>query len=308
MIIILGSTALNYHNILENLPRDLDILGNYDEVVSFMNSQDTKPIQIYPFNSGKKLVAKFKNQIIEAEINWDHGSSKMLFDLALNESEPIKLPYTNFLIPSLDLLYTLKMSHRYLRNSPHFLKTMNHIHLMRKHGSKIKDEYKEFFKVREEETYWYKHPKLNVKKDNFFKDDGIQYIFDHDDIHKSIKHLEKPAYQYYSTDEVMCSKKKFEECSEEIKLYGVLEEAYVLALERSQIPFKDSPTCPTPKKSFEIALQKVSSSITSGYFREYAWENYHKVLELYNEKYLEIFWNKVNLGEVKLFNKEIYYG
>ena len=32
-----------------------------------------------------------------------------------------------------------------------------------------------------------------------------------------------------------------------------------------------------------MALMKVCTSITSGWFREYAWENYDKVLDLYNE-------------------------
>jgi len=33
---------------------------------------------------------------------------------------------------------------------------------------------------------------------------------------------------------------------------------------------------------FEMALMKVCTSITSGWFREYAWENYQKVLDLYD--------------------------
>jgi hypothetical protein len=59
----------------------------------------------------------------------------------------------------------------------------------------------------------------------------------------------------------------------------VYEESCVLALERSQIPFPDA----SPRKSFEYALMKVCTSITSGFFREWAWEHYDDVLALYNE-------------------------
>ena len=30
-----------------------------------------------------------------------------------------------------------------------------------------------------------------------------------------------------------------------------------------------------------MALEKVCTSITSGWFREYAWENYHRVVHMY---------------------------
>lgn len=85
---------------------------------------------------------------------------------------------------------------------------------------------------------------------------------------------------------MMTSKDKFFSCHPNVQLYGVLEEAYVLALERHQIPnnFK-----PDPKASFDIALEKICTSITSGWFREFAWENYYKVQELYSPNYVTKF-------------------
>ncbi len=80
------------------------------------------------------------------------------------------------------------------------------------------------------------------------------------------------------------------------RLYGVLEEAYVLALERSQIPFAGKVT---PRQSFDIAIEKVCTSITSGWFREFAWENYDKVVELYRDDYVEKFKAGVDKGIVK---------
>ena len=211
---------------------------------------------------------------------------------------------------TLDELYTLKMSHRYLKDSPHFRKTRNDILLMRVLGASIFDP--TWFKEREYETYWYKHPKLNVKKKDFFTGDGVQYVYDHDDIHMAMAHLRDwtdgdsysnpslrvPAYRLYMMDgsEVQCSRKKFFEANEGIRLYGVLEEAQVLALERSQIPFRGKVD---PRRSFDIALQKVCTSITSGWFREFAWENYSLIEAMYESDYVDRFWSAVDAGKVR---------
>ncbi len=85
---------------------------------------------------------------------------------------------------------------------------------------------------------------------------------------------------------------------EAVRLAGVLEESYVLALERSQVPFKGKLA---PKTSFMIALEKVCTSITSGWFREYAWENYNKVLALYDPNYVKKFWEAVDNEVVKQY-------
>lgn len=52
----------------------------------------------------------------------------------------------------------------------------------------------------------------------------------------------------------------------------------MLALERSQIPH---PGKWTPEKSFMFALEKVCTSITSGWWREYAWEHHEDAVSLY---------------------------
>ncbi len=243
--------------------------------------------------------------IVEAEITWPDSSAKKLFDLVVNDPQSEEL-IGGFIVPSLDVLYMLKMSHRYLRNSPHFLKTMRDIQLMRKHGAKISTRYKEFYKERMAETYWYKHPKLNVDKKGFFNEKENYNIFVHDDIHRAVRHLSKPAYEFYQVDdeEVLCSKDKFYSVTEEIRMYGALEEAYVLALERHQIPnsFK-----PKPEQSFDIAMMKVCTSITSGWFREYCWENYNRVVDLYQydkPNYVERFKTALAHGEVRPFKED----
>lgn len=200
-------------------------------------------------------------------------------------------------------LLLIKLSHRYKRNSPHFLKTMSDIKFLRGKIGRTGwlDRWSDLLKAREAESYTYAHPKLNVSSKEFFNGDGVNYVYDHDSIHLAValdQHhffpegsdelvsVGVPAYTRYMKDgsEVMTSKEKFMEAPVTVRLYGVYEESCVLALERSQIPHGlGKEGGPTARWSFEMALMKVCTSITSGWFREYAWENYQKALDLYNE-------------------------
>jgi hypothetical protein len=138
------------------------------------------------------------------------------------------------------------------------------------------------------DTYTYSRPNLNQGKSTFFNSEEINYLYDHDSLHLTVAQGLSPAYKFFMVDnhEVLSSKAKFEQCSATVKLNAVLEEAYVLALERSQIPH---PGVLTPRESFLMALEKVCTSITSGWFREFAWENYDTVLSLYSENYVDKF-------------------
>lgn len=310
MIILIGSQALSrYIPDVNKNSVDLDIVGEYDECNKFINNfRKDKPFSMYPANRGKKTIAKWKVtkepiSIVEAEIAWPESSSESLVKTVLEKDEHVKDGV--FTIPSLDFLYTLKMSHRYLKDSPHFLKTMQHIRIMRSMGAKIRPEFQEFLKLREHETYWYKHPKLNVEKKDFFDGDGVPYEYDHDSIHESMKHLERPAYTYYMVDgeQVLTSRKKWDSVSEQVRLFGALEEIQVLALERSYIPFKDKVK---PEDSFKMAAIKAASSITSGYFREFIWENFEKIMGMYEPDYTERFETALANGIIKPFTGKKY--
>jgi len=66
------------------------------------------------------------------------------------------------------------------------------------------------------------------------------------------------------------------------------------------IPF---PGVLTPPQAFDMALMKVCTSITSGWFREFAWENYDAVQSMYSDRYVEKFQHGKLEGVVKPFDK-----
>lgn len=304
-MLLIGSQALKYYTNLDREPLDWDFIGTIDEIESFIQARKDEVESAYPSNEGKKMIVKLKGELpIEFEIAWEGSTAEKLLELITKDSirewaccllGNVEQEYE---FPSPNVLYELKLSHRFLKNSPHFLKTMRDIQLMRSLGAQI--EHPEWLKEREKETYNYSHPKLSVSKDEFFKkDDGqVVYIYDHDSIHIAMARFDRPAYEYFKPEgsQVLCDKKMFFDSPEEIKLASVVEEATVLALERSQIPYKG---LVDPKWSFKMALFKVCTSITSGYWREYAYSVYDQVLGLYDEKYVEKFWKAVDDGIVK---------
>lgn len=296
-MLIIGSQALAHHFPEAGIvPRDTDIICTLEEFREYMKRFEKGDVILCKPLSASKIHVRTKDGWnYEFEIAEPGNTAQFLLDyFDIGQEGSFAPPH---------VLLALKLSHRYLRNSPHFLKTMRTIQFLRKQGVTLGTELEEWLPVREAATYVYNHPKLNVSKDAFFDGDGVDYIYDHDTIHLTQALTPDgqgsmvPAYTFYMKmgSQVMTSKELFYRVPEEIRLRGVYEETCVLALERSQIPFNMVPDLrgfvwmdqvrsgPSPRKSFEYALMKVCTSITSGWFREYAWENYDKVIDLYNE-------------------------
>lgn len=311
-IALVGSRGLQAAGfVLTRKPSDWDVITTFDglQTLSTTLRKHSRRVDSIPLSESKTVLRSYDGPfqgMTEVEIAWPGTAAESFLNLP-----PDRETYMGDLVvkvPTLDQLYTLKLSHRYLKNSPHFLKTVDDVAYMRGLGAKVFDQ--AWLKQREAETYVYKHPKLNVMKGDFFKGDGVQYVYDHDDIHMAVAHMplplslkRAPAYTFYMKDgaQVQCDKNKFFGLPEEYRLYGVLEEAQVLALERSQIPFRGKVE---PRRSFDIALQKVCTSITSGWFREFAWENFRKVEGMYEADYVDRFWAAVEAGRVRKFDHE----
>lgn len=281
-MLLIGSRALVANNPeLEGVRNtiDWDFICTLDQFKAWHKANKANLQFAVPTQGGKYYHARGKDGMnYEFELAWPGTSAEIL--LNGYRGDPIA---SNF-----DLLL-IKESHKYKRNSPHFLKTMSDIKFLREKLGQLGRLYVgkdwELFKLRESESYDYAHPKLNVTSKDFFNGDGVNYIYDHDSIHEAVAIMERPAYTFYMKDgsEVMTSKEKFFGVAEGYRMYGVYEESCVLALERSQIPHGlGKEGGPSARWSFEMALMKVCTSITSGWFREYAWENYDKVMALYN--------------------------
>lgn len=308
-MLLIGSKAweLNQGPSLGRAATDLDIICTQEEFYALLPKLNIAPLLIQSIKiKGEHAVVIIKDNssaapkrvILEASFTDVAGklteSNKQLVDKlghALQHQVPI---LGSVIVPPCGVLLALKLSHKY-KESVHFHKTRNDILIMKKFKylpSIVGTLWLLQWQTARIQATAKKAPVLKQDKSTFFNE-NVPYVYDHDTIHASVKHLDKPAYCYYMQDdeEVLSSREKFFAQSEIVRLYGVLEESYVLALERAVIPYGTD-----PKKAFDTALVKVCTTITSGFFREYAWENYDKIQALYHESYIIKFQHALKTG------------
>ncbi len=290
-MILVGSRALKLRagTILGRDPKDFDFIGHESEVNTWLPRVGGKQ-----YREGNKIIAEGETPC-EFDLITPGSSNELLNDLVKGDDETFETSFG--LVPNLDLLFTLKSSHRHKKNSPHFWKNLRDYHRMKGAGAKVRPEYQAFLKLREKETYTYAHPKLLQDKKNFF-DASVKYTYDHDSIHRAVALQDKPAYTYFSkeNEEVFSSKQKFFQQSREIQLNSVVEESAVLAIERSLVPY---PGGKTHKEAWLFAFSKVCTSIASGWWRAFAYEEAPAVLGMYPEGYYEKFQAGLQSGVVK---------
>ena len=298
-MLIIGSQAAIFHKLSDRPARDTDVIGTFAELQALIRAvKADKGIQL-----SRPIGRKGDKWHIRDGEGWD-----IEFEIAFQGTSAARLLELEGVVEgreamaSKQALLALKMSHRYLRNSPHFLKTMRDIQDMRAAGIVLDETMQEWLEQREEETYDYAHPNLNVDKQTFF-DDSVGYVYDHDDLHRILAIEESPAYTKYMVDgeQVLTSREKFFTVGEKVRLLGGLEEALVLCAERSLIPYNWQPN---PAEMFKFALQKICTSITSGFFRQFCWEHYDDIVEMYEKLY----GNSSNPSWVCKLKKEIDSG
>ena len=285
-MIVIGSYAGIKHKCVPfRNPKDIDIISTEFEAEMFAKGFGIKDTR----ETDTGIIYFTERFPIEATLVEKSDHSARLY-------ETIKKDIGKGMYASPEWLYFMKMSHRFKKNSPHFWKTARDIFYMRSLGVQMPVGSEELFKEREKLTYTNSLPKLNVRKSEFFKDE-VYAKYSHDDIHVAVKLYEKPAYTYFLKDgeEVMCDKNKFFSISNDLRLASCCEEVITLVAERSLIPFDFKPDV---EKMFFYSLSKVSTSITSGWFREYCYDNIPNVINFYEQNYKGRWVDKVKRGLV----------
>ena len=225
-------------------------------------------------------------------------SDRMLMNfIHMDEENPKDLPsfLYNVRIPSLNTLFAIKSAHRF-KPSVHFWKTFRDYHTMKQIGCTIPDWLQEFHAERQKESLGNikKSPNLKTTKDEFFTD-NVAYVYDHDSLHEIMALGDRPAYTEFLAhgQQVFASRSKFEACSYTTKINSVIEEVCVLALERCLIPYPET----NPSQAFKMALYKVLTTITSGWWREFAYQNGIEVFRRYPQDFYENF--KKNIDRIR---------
>jgi len=132
------------------------------------------------------------------------------------------------------------------------------------------------------EAYPQGNPSLKQTNKDFF-DDAVKKIYDHDWLHELVAYESRPMYENLkkpdNMDDAWCEQGLWECLRHSDKIKCVAEETHVIAIERFMIPNNWN----HPEKlAYFKALNKVCTTLTSGWFRDFAIDNFPEVLNMFN--------------------------
>ncbi len=160
-----------------------------------------------------------------------------------------------------------------------------HITMYHKHLKCDLDEFDlEILKERTDLTHLefnhWKPPSLKKTVTDFF-DDYVAKKYDHDYLHTLFSYYDRPLYESMQDDPSIawCNKKDWDKFTYNDKVKCVSEECMVIAAERFLIPVGWEYH---PKLAYSKALEKVCTTLTSGWFRDFAIDHYPEILYSYD--------------------------
>ena len=304
-MLVVGSKALNYHfPDLKREVKDIDIIGTKDDIKYLINTLSPEKIRetesittLFNIQTPNEFFNTKNVEILNAD------NSEALSEYIKFDTQDGKLG-SGLRFASPEVLLSLKKSHI---NFP--IKFEKHIKDYNFLLSKLKEDKlskitKTNFKETEKRVGELRTPSLKKSTMNFFgQSDGyVKYFYIHDDIHRVMAHYDRPVYEDMQVDSssAWCEKDMWNKFSFEKKAKCVLEEAYVIALERRIIPMLNGcGEVVTSKKAFEWALMRICTNLCSGWFRQFATDNYLNILEYYNPNYVQKFLKAESEGLIK---------
>lgn len=304
-MLIVGSYACNFHNpkILNRESKDVDVWGTRDEILDYVIGNEDFISARY---NGNTIFAKHREQItFEFKMEEKNNSSFKLYN-ELKTNQIMDVFGREFQAVSINSLMLIKKSHLYFPIK--WEKSIEDYHKIKPFASDIQEDEMEAYRQRVIETkkkHSYKHPKLNKSNMAFFTD-SVNKIYVHDDIHRATCYYKKPMYEICKIDQskAWVERHIFEAMPFEDQLRMVREEGYVIALERKLIPnnylnenYGNHLENISVQEAYKYAIMRICTNLTSGWFRDFAVENYHQIK---NPEYDFVAKFKSNLHNVRL--------
>lgn len=190
-------------------------------------------------------------------------------------AEEVEIEGQKFFVPNSCALYTIKFSHSFWDIK--WDKTMWDISFFQNNSVPL-DYY--FFKCLYngwENIRGAKPANLNKSNDDFFTA-KVERQYQHDDIHLATCYYDRPIYERCKKDLTMAKidKELFYNMPYDDQIKMVKEEAYAIAIERYILPKKYS--YPLPHElAYRLSLKKIITSLSKGWFAEFAVLNWNKI-------------------------------
>lgn len=299
-MLVIGSRALAHHfpnHLIET--NDWDYIGTEKEVQKWFIDNNIS-YDILEYSNLRVYKGILNNEIHEFEIA-EVGNTGFDY-LEISKNKENTLEYAN-----LNILFSIKKSH--IHQPLNWFKHIEDYHLLK--NILIEDHLKDITCKRIKETdirLNTKTPNLNKTVQEFVKESQsiLNRIYDHDDLHKIVAYYDEPLYFKIqpTPDKVMCSKDLWTNLSFEDKVRCVHEEAFVIALERKIIPMLfQKGNFYTKEKAVEWALMRICTTLASGWFREFAINNFFEIKKSLNYNFIDNFFEKYEKNAIKLYTE-----
>jgi len=308
---IIGSRALAAHNKIKvesaRLARaDFDVFMSTDEydawyervsshVIKFKSKSEYKVSVILDLYGERKVHYEIENNLLPS-VEYIYNRGTMLGPLVDDDFNN-----TFEALPIADLFAT-KRAH--INHPIHFAKNVQDYLDLQAYVSenKLKMDLR-YAQLRKKETTnrvrRKSTPKLNMTNSEFFSDKhySVRYFVIHDDIHEAVKHEDRPIYEKMKDDLEMalCLKRKWDDLTHHQQICCVLEESYVIATERYLLNGERDVS-----KAFHKALERVCTTLTSGWFRDFALNNYREVVSKADLTFIHKVSENILNGTIKL--------
>lgn len=237
----------------------------------------------------------------DGKIEWhnpDHLNNQEILDK--NEYEKIASPLT------LAILYRSHLWRDYNWDA-HIAKYHKYVYPMLYREEKILLVTSEILEERiklTKKAYPQGNPKLMQSNEDFF-DDNVKKVYDHDFLHSLYAYEDRPMFERLKKSEnfesAWCEKDLWLQLTPLQRSQCVVEETYVIATERFMVP---NGWNFNPKRGYYMALRKVCTTLTSGWFRDYAIDNFPGIYGMFDENKMNEVKNRLESGPVIGYSKQ----
>lgn len=260
MRIVIGSRAAKFWYNSFRRPNDWDLVITEDELSNFGELKKTSETK---FRAGKVELEPIRSE-----------SMQLLAEL--NQYSPtMEMDGMECLVACPRTLLALKRSHIYF--PLHWQKTIRDYHFL-KHRVKLDGDFQRLADLRAIEKPRDRHGySLNVRNEDFFagSERFVKRVYLHDDLHAATCYYDAPLWSRCKKDpdKALIDEGLFHRLDHSDQIKMVQEEAFVIGLERKIIPVETT----DPVEAFRYGLMRICTTLTRGWFREFAIENYYEI-------------------------------
>ena len=312
-MVVIGSFALlndNYAEFRKDI-KDMDIIMPKSYFPYFIENEviEWRTVSDEALHMADSIKLKFESQSLPIEILFSDGVSSL--ELILEQI------CKNKLYAPIEVLYSLKKAHIHfpIKFKKHIQDLMYMRYKLREKlgitmdqdlaaESDLLDHFPALtemhFRETEKRRGKLKTPKMAESKAQFFgkSKNYVKSYYEHDNMHLAMAHDQDPIYLKILKEgaEVETDHELWKKLTIQQKIWCVLEEVYVIALERKILPQMFEQQVDkyyTPIEAFDWALMRVCTTLCDGFFRNFAVRAYDEIWKQYNPNYVKTFFNNI---------------